>query len=154
MMILAVTLLVLSPAPLSLAAQEAASDDDPADLLGMTLAELWARSAPAEVYPLRGEDSSLDDVVFFYADYRYLYLYNNRVWQVRWDRRSTAPVRGLTPGMTPGQVRDAWGEARQEVQNSWYYLLEDRGWPLEARLIFSAEPEGRLTDIYLYRGDF
>lgn len=123
--------------------------------IGLTLAQVWEREAPREVYSLRGNDPFLDDVVLFYGDYHYFYLYGNRVWQIRWDCRFEGTLAGLSLGMSPDEVVLHWGEADERAENSWFYVLEDRGWPQEARLVFDENEEGEsfLTDIYVYRGD-
>jgi hypothetical protein len=107
---------------------------------------------PQSMFSFRGTEESRDDVVFYYADHTYLFWYKDRVWQVRWDRRSTTGFRGLVPGMSRQEV-EAVVKERPLVTSgdSVYFDLVSQSFPVRVRLVFAGSS---LTDIYVYRSDF
>jgi hypothetical protein len=132
----------------SLTAQE--SLDLPA-LIGLTLEEAFQNlGAPAQVYAVRGSQEGQDDVVFYYANHLYLFWFQNRVWQVRSDRRFAGEVFSLTMGASPQQVTRIMGRPLKEFEDSLVFHIEDRGYPVQARFYFE---DGALNDVYCYRGD-
>jgi len=144
--ILASTLLMLlGAAPY---AEEAL--DVPA-LIGLTLEEAQeSLGAPAEVYALRGETPEEDDVVFYYPGHLYLFWFENRVWQVRLDSRFPGEVFSFSMGASRQQVIDALGRPILQFPDSLVFHIEDRGYPIQARLYFD---ESGLVDLYCFRGD-
>ena len=59
-------------------------DDDPADLLGLTLADSFSRfGPPTSVGAVRGDAAWQDDVAFLYSKGYTLFFYGDRVWQLR-----------------------------------------------------------------------
>jgi hypothetical protein len=106
---------------------------------------------PISMFALRGERDWQDDVVFFYPDYRYHYWYEDRVWQVRYDHRFAGDVGGARPGMSVADLTSVFGEPHYIGEDSLYYDLVDRGFPVRARFFFK---DGAVYDIYLYRSDF
>ena len=145
-LVLAVAVGLIPGTPLS--AQEAA--DLPA-LLGLTLAQAYEQlGPPAEVYVLRGTEPEQDDVVFYYASHLYLFWFRNRVWQVRTDRRFSGQVFSLSMGVSRRQVIETLGRPILEFEDSLVFHLEDRGYPVQARLYFE---DGALSDVYCFRGD-
>ncbi len=133
-------------------------------LIGMGLSDAFATlGAPAEVFAFRGAENRLDDVVFYFASNLYVFWYENRIWQVRADGRYGGAFLGLRMGWTREQVVAAVGRPFQEVAESLVFFLPDasllpgaggrnRGlYPLRLRAFFQ---EGKLADLYLYRGDF
>jgi hypothetical protein len=127
-------------------------DLDTADDLGLVLSEAVDRfGLPQKMYPLRGEEAWQDDVVFFYPDYRYLYWFQDRVWQLRFDHRYEGAVGGARPGMNREELQDLLGIAHYQDDANLYYDLVDRGFPVRARFFFR---DGILYDIYVYRSDF
>lgn len=107
--------------------------------------------APDRLLVVRGPDEALDDVVFFYEPGFHLFWYEDRVWQVRLDARHQGRVEGIELGWTPDQVRAVLGAPDFVLHDSIIYELPDRGYPVRMRLFFD---EGRLFDLYVYRGDF
>ena len=143
---LAAFLLLAALAPVSPAAY------DLTGLLGLDPAGAQERlGAPAEIRSWRGDSPEEDNVLFYYADHLYLFWFRNRVWQVRLDGRSGDSFRNLTMGMTRADVLIQWGSPPYEVEGSWIYDLEDRGWPVRARLFFD---DDTLSDLYVYRSDW
>jgi len=123
------------------------------DRLGWTLFQaIEDLGSPNEVFPLRGEQSWHDDVVFYYdSDHFYLFWWDNRVWQIRFDKRYTGLILGLSMGTARKDVLAALGTAFMETDKDVYYQLPDRGFPVRARLVFEKE---KLVDVYIYRSDF
>ncbi len=122
-------------------------------VIGMELkSAVDAFGLPQSMFSFRGTEEARDDVVFYYPDHMYLFWYKDRVWQVRFDRRSTAGFHGLSPGMTRQEVEGAVRE-RPLVSSgdSLYFDLDAEGFPVRVRLVFA---ESDLTDIYVYRSDF
>jgi hypothetical protein len=130
----------------------AAEDFDPASLIGLDLpGAVGALGLPQKMFAYRGVEEGQDNVVFYYSDYRYLFWYKDRVWQVRCDRRFAGQVFGLTLGMSREDVEKA--SPRQLVPNgdSLYFDVDGAKYPLRVRLVFAAN---LLTDLYVYRSDF
>jgi hypothetical protein len=124
----------------------------PALLLGMTLETAVAEfGAPGQVFPVRGQEAWEDDVVFYYADHSYLFWFRDRVWQVRVDRRFSGSILGLKMGESREKVQSVLGIPFHADNDSEIFILPDRGFPVRARLFFTAD---ELSDIYVYRGDF
>jgi hypothetical protein len=138
----------------------AAEDFDPIALIGLDLpGAVGALGLPQKMFAYRGVEEGQDNVVFYYPDYRYLFWYKDRVWQVRCDRRFTGQVLGLSLGMSRDEVEKisatypAPSSQRQLVENgdSLYFDLDGEKYPLRVRLVFAAN---LLTDLYVYRSDF
>jgi hypothetical protein len=120
-------------------------------LVGLTLEEAHQRlGVPDQVYALRGEDRSQDDVVYYYENHLYLFWFQNRVWQVRADGRFGGRVFSLPMRASRKRVLEVLGEPILEFPDSLVFHIEDRGYPVKARLYFE---EGLLSDVYVFRGD-
>jgi hypothetical protein len=139
---------------LALAAAGAAADaaDDPTVLIGMDPAQLVAAlGAPREIFAWRGMEPSEDDIVVFYPDFRYVFWFQSRVWQVRFDRRYAGSVLGFSIGMERAEAQ-ARGQGRLEDRDGSLYLALDTGpYPLRVRL---AMDDDRIADIYVFRSDW
>jgi hypothetical protein len=139
---------------LVLAAVAAAADgaDDPTALIGMNPAQVVAAlGAPREIFSWRGAEPAEDDIVFFYPDFRYVFWFQSRVWQVRFDRRYAGSVLGFSIGMVRAEA-EARGQGRLEEREGSLYLALDTGpYPLRVRL---AVIDDRIADIYVYRSDW
>lgn len=134
------------------AAGGAAADFDLTQYIGLDLkSALETLGAPQEVFSHRGPEESLDDVVFYYPDYVYLFWYRNRVWQVRCDRRFVLPLFGVAMGM-PREVIERTSTRQLSAKgDSLYFDVDDGKYPLRVRLVFSNDA---LSDLYVYRSDF
>jgi hypothetical protein len=121
--------------------------------IGYTLVQATEEfGSPTEVFSLRGEQPWHDDVVFYYdTDHFYLFWWDNRVWQIRFDQRYTGQVVGVHMGEARAEIKKLLGNAFHETDQDLYYQLPDRGFPVRARLVFAKD---KLSDIYLYRSDF
>jgi hypothetical protein len=120
-------------------------------LIGLTLEEVYQElGPPGEVFALRGDKPGQDDVVFYYPSHLYLFWFQNRVWQARVDGRFPGKVFSLPPGSSRQQAIEAMGRPILEFPDSLVFHIEDRGYPIQARLYFD---EGGLADVYCFRGD-
>jgi len=139
---------------LVLAAVGAAADgtNDPTVLIGMDPVRLVAAlGAPREIFSWRGAEPAEDDIVFFYPDFRYVFWFQSRVWQVRFDRRYAGSVLGFSIGMERAEA-EARGQGRlEECEGSLYLALDTGPYPLRVRL---AVIDDRIADIYVYRSDW
>lgn len=151
---LPLTLAALGLAAASWAQEPAPQELDLPALVGLTLPQALERFGPPEqVFAVRGEESWQDDVVFYYREHLYLFWYQNRVWQARLDEHHAGGFlawRALTMGRSREEVLGLLGPPMRELGESLVYHLEDRGYPVRLRLYFR---EGRLADVYCYRGD-
>jgi len=123
-------------------------------VIGLQLkAAVDALGLPQSMFTYRGTDPTRDDVVFFYpADHMYLFWYKDRVWQVRYDRRATAVVHGVSVGMSRAAVEAAVpGRPLVADGDSLYVDLDSASFPTRMRIVFA---EDTVTDLYVYRSDF
>jgi len=142
------------PVMLALVALPAAADRiEAAGVLGMQLKPvLDAFGLPQSMFTFRGSDETRDDVVFYYPDHMYLFWYKDRVWQVRFDRRASAVIHGVSPGMSRIEVEAAVPERPLVASgDSLYFDLDAASFPVRVRLAFAGDA---VSDIYVYRSDF
>jgi hypothetical protein len=129
-----------------------AEEIEPLRLIGLEIKDAVAACGlPQEMFSFRGPEESLDNVVFYYPDHRYLFWYKNRVWQVRCDRRFTGAVLGFTLGMTREAAEKSSPWVLVPSGDSLYFDLEEASFPVRVRLVFTSS---QLTDVYVYRSDF
>jgi hypothetical protein len=135
-------------APLLLAVSVAlGAQEDPAQIVGLTLESVYARyGVPESVYAVRGAEEWQDDVVFVYQD-RDLYVFRDRVWQV-----GLKSALGISLGDSAGMAFLMLGEGVQSFDGRLIYSLPSRSWPLQLRL--DLDEAGKVTAIYIYRSDF
>ncbi len=134
------------------AGSAAAGPDDPIDLIGMDPAQLTAAlGAPREIFTWRAADPIEDDIVFFYPDFRYVFWFQSRVWQVRFDNRYAGTVLGFSIGMRRSDVEAAGRGTLQESADSLFLSLDTGRYPVRVRL---AMLDDRVDDIYVYRSDW
>ena len=121
--------------------------------LGWTLDEAlsWL-GPPASMFPFRGDVAEEDNVVFFYPDSRYLFWFNDRVWQLRADENWKGEVDGVAMGMKRSQIDRLWGAPINDWDENPTWTLPDRGYPVRIRLYF--DDNDRLVDLYVYRSDW
>jgi hypothetical protein len=122
------------------------------ELLGLTLADaITSFGPPQHVYPVRGDRPWKDDVVFFYSTHLYLYWYDDRVWQIRFDEHFEGSFLGLSMGEDRTAAARKLGKPLAAKDDWDIFQLSDRGFPVRARLFYTA---GRISDVYIYRSDF
>ncbi len=110
-----------------------------------------ALGAPAGIFTQRGAVPNEDDVVFFYPDFRYVFWFGNRIWQVSYDRRYAGTVLGFSIGMGRAEAEAAAPGRLKESEGSLYLSVDTGPFPVRVRL---AMVDGRITDIYVYRSDW
>jgi len=138
---------------LPLSAQNPSLPENPSDMIGMTLEQAAdLLGLPVRVYASRGEESWQDDVVFVYDDHVSLYWFQDRVWQVRFDPGFEGSAGGLKIGTDREQVSRVLGVSPSSPdEDGEVFVLSRRGIPLRLQVFYR---EGRVYDVYLYRGDF
>jgi hypothetical protein len=126
--------------------------DDPSGLLGMGLAEAVATwGSPVAVSVVRGPDPWQDDVVFEYPQAFSLFLFGNRVWQIRFMSGYQGSIWGIFPGDDSDKIISLHGQPGLSSGDSLVYRLPWKGYPVHLRIVLT---EGRASDFYLYRADF
>jgi hypothetical protein len=140
-------LLAILAIPLGAAvAQTLPETEDPVELIGLSIAELYTRYGPPEsVYAARGLETWQDDAVFVYGSTEY-YLYWDRVWQVKVDA-----VKSIRVGNRRGVIPLVLGEGALELDTCTLYPLNGLSWPMMLR--FNVNSAGLITGIYIYRTD-
>lgn len=127
-------------------------DDDPASLLGLAVAEAIGRFGPPEsVYAVRGAEEWQDDVAFRYQEGTTLFLYGDRLWQLRFAAPYAGSIYGLFLGDPADKAYSLLGEPYERGETSLVYRMPYQGYPVRLRLDLA---EGKLADIYVYRADF
>jgi hypothetical protein len=127
-------------------------DDDPAPLLGLGLAESLARfGAPASVYAVRGDATWQDDVAFAYGPGYTLFLYGNKLWQLRFSKPYAGSIYGLFLGDDSAKALSILGQPFEASPGSLVYRMPYKSYPVKLRL---ALVDDRIVDAYLYRADF
>lgn len=135
-----------------LAVPAAADSVEAARAIGMDLKSAVENfGLPQRMFTFRGTEESRDDVVFYYPDHMYLFWFKERVWQVRYDRRSQAIVHGVSLGMSRQEVEAAVSERPLVASGDSLYFDLTGSWPVRVRLVFAGSA---LSDIYVYRSDF
>jgi hypothetical protein len=144
-LLLAFLLLLVLPAG-------ADSSFEPTRAIGMGLkSAVETFGLPQSMFSFRGSEEARDDVVFYYPDHMYLFWYKDKVWQVRYDRRSTAVVHGVSLGMNRQEVEAAVPERPLMTHGDSLYFDLAGSFPVRVRLVFAGST---LSDIYVYRSDF
>ncbi len=143
--------LLLSSSAYAQAERSGAPPSGP-ELLGMQLDQaVESFGPPQHVYSVRGDRTWQDDVVFFYSTHLYLYWFDDRVWQVRFDEHFEGTFLGLAMGASRADTTGVLGKSIAAESDWEIFQLPDRGFPVRARLFFTA---GKLSDAYIYRSDF
>lgn len=129
---------------------------EPVSFLGAEISDLFsAEQIPQEIFPNRGIEPDEDNVVFYYRGGFYLFLYKNRVWQVRYDRTSEELPLDLIIGEGRSYLLTRLMEEEMiplsSDDDSVTFQLLESPWPVRMTLYFS---EDRLDDLYIYRADF
>lgn len=135
----------LSPSPAIL-------DDDPSSLLGLSLGDALSRfGPPASVGAVRGEAAWQDDVAFLYGSGYTLFLYGDRVWQLRLTKPYVGSIYGLFLGDGSDKAVSVLGQPYESGPSFLLYRMPYKSYPVRLRL---ALLEDRIAEAYLYRADF
>lgn len=141
------------PSTISTATIEQLVPEDPAALLGYTPAEVFNRfGAPARVFAVRGAEAWQDDVVFDYGGGFSLFLFMDRVWQVRLAEPFARPILGFSIGATPDRIAASLGSPAATTANGYEWVLPGAAWPERLRGI--VDVSGTIRELYIYRADF
>ena len=125
----------------------------PTVFLGMSPGKaLNALGVPERVFPVRGLEAWQDDVVFEFLDGLSLFLFDDKVWQVRISDPYSLPVLGFILGGTEDQLTKALGFPPEIVDGDLEWKLTGEAWPIRLRAIISEG--GSIREIYVYRADF
>ncbi|OHD12377.1 MAG: hypothetical protein A2Z96_02195 [Spirochaetes bacterium GWB1_48_6] len=136
--------------PVALFSQEVETWDV-TQLLGLTPPQaMEILGIPTEIYPLKVTETQWQPILY-YPKNIYLFLHQNRVWQLRLDNRYTEAFQGIKMGMGKLEIVELMGPPLGEEETFLIYNLKYKNFPRRLRLILS---EGKLTDIFVYRSDF
>lgn len=125
----------------------------PSLMLGMNPGEAIERlGSPVRVYAVRGPEAWQDDVVFEYADGLSLFLFADRVWQVRIADPYPFPVLGFVLGGTLAAMAELLGPPALESNGEPEWMLAGEAWPVRLRAL--PREDGSIREIYVYRADF
>lgn len=123
-----------------------------ASALGMSPEEAYRMyGPPSYIYIEDGPASWQDDIVFYYSDNSYMYWFNSRVWQIRFDNRHRDPVFGVRMGTNMEAARAALGKPLSSSATELLYPVGELDFPVRAKFVFSTEG---LINVYIYRSDF
>ncbi|MDX9898246.1 MAG: hypothetical protein RBT62_04960 [Spirochaetia bacterium] len=127
--------------------------EDPGVLLGLSPAQAIERfGSPLSVFAIRGEAAWQDDVVFDYGGGFSLFLFKDRVWQIRVAEPYASPVLGFVVGSSSDRAASALGSPALELAGAYEWVLPGEAWPVRLRGIVDAS--GAIREIYIYRADF
>jgi hypothetical protein len=144
--------LCLAAATSLLADQAPILDDDPAPMLGLSLGDSLARfGAPSSVGAVRGEAAWQDDVAFVYSAGYTIFLYGDRLWQIRFSKPYAGSIYGLFIGDDSGKALSSLGQPYEGGADYLVFRMPYKSYPVRLRL---ALQDGRISDAYLYRADF
>jgi len=120
--------------------------EDPAELIGMTLLELYQNyGVPKLVYAVRGVAAWQDDVVFVYDNAEF-FIFGARVWQLK-----VSSVYNIKNGDTKAAVTKVLGEGRL-FEGYTLFQQPGKAWPIMLRVNWDSS--GRVSGLYIYRSDF
>lgn len=125
-------------------------------ILGSEIEQIFhSEIIPSEIFSNRGVEADEDNVVFYYNSGVYLFLFNNRVWQVRYDRTFEGDFLDLKMGQERGEILSHYLETELiPISSGDDYLtfeLDDAPYPVRMKLFFL---DDILDDLYIYRADF
>lgn len=141
-----------APAIPAIPAAPAILDDDPAALLGLTLADSFSRfGPPSSVGSIRGDAAWQDDVAFLYSKGYTLFLYGDRVWQFRFTKPYSGSIYGLFLGDGSDKALSVLGQPFESGPSYLLYRMPYKSYPVRLRLVLQA---GVISEAYLYRADF
>lgn len=122
------------------------------EYIGYTPAEIIATfGAPDYIYSDRGAREEEDDIIMFYENRLYIYLNQNRVWQLRVDENFKDSVLKVNIGDKRDTVLEILGEPYKTYDDSTVYQRPDAGFPIFLRIYYNLD---KVNDIYLFRGDY
>jgi hypothetical protein len=127
-------------------------DDDPAPLLGIGLGESFSKfGAPSSVFALRGTEAWQDDVAFVYGTGYTLFMYGDRLWQLRFAKPYAGSIYGLFLADGSDKALSILGQPYESGPGFLVYRMPFKSYPVRLKL---ALQDDRIVDAYLYRADF
>ena len=95
---------------------------------------------PDDLMPMRGESEAEDCIVVNYNDGMSFILWENRVKEIRADKRYRGSIFGLYMGMTPTDARTALGiDPKEEMSGELIFHKLDTMLPVKIHLFFHAD---------------
>lgn len=144
-----------SASPLSASANAAAPqilDDDPSPYLGLGLADIFSRfGVPSSVCAIRGDEAWQDDVAFVYGSGYSLFIYGDKVWQLRLTKPYAGSIYGIFIGDPSSKALSILGQPYEASPLALAYRMPYKSYPVKLRLVLQ---DDRIVDAYLYRADF
>ena len=141
----------LAGAPATVSAPAILSDD-PASLLGLDLGESFSRfGPPASAFAIRGDEAWQDDVAFAYSAGYTLFIYGDRLWQLRFTKPYSGSIYGLFLGDASDKALSILGQPYESGAAYLLYRMPFKSYPVRLRLVLQ---DDRIVDAYLYRADF
>jgi hypothetical protein len=126
--------------------------DDPSDLLGLQLGESLSHfGSPSSVYAVRGDEDWQDDVAFSYSQGYTLFLFKDRLWQLRFTKPYSGSIFGLFIGDDSAKALSILGQPYESGSDFLVYRMPYKSYPVRLRLALRGD---RVEDAYLYRADF
>ena len=122
--------------------------DNPIGYIGVgeeTARTFW--DDPTEITPVIGPS---EREIYFPSRGVTLGIYQDRVWQVRFDETSSLSWNRLKSGVPREEVRKILGIPYYSSRLWDLYLLPGESWPLRLRIFYR---DAEAFDFYLYRGD-
>jgi hypothetical protein len=127
-------------------------DDDPSPYLGLGLADLFSRfGVPSSVCAIRGDEAWQDDVAFVYGSGYSLFVYGDKVWQLRLTKPYAGSIYGLFIGDLSSKALSILGQPYETSQSGLAYRMPYKSYPIKLKLVIQ---DDRIVDAYLYRADF
>jgi hypothetical protein len=127
-------------------------DDDPAVMLGLSLGDSLMRfGAPNSVGAVRGDAAWQDDVAFIYSAGYTIFLYGDRLWQIRFTKPYAGSIYGLFIGDDSAKVLSILGQPYESGAGFLVYRMPYKAYPVRLRLVMQNDC---ITDAYLFRADF
>jgi len=127
-------------------------DDDPSELLGMSLGDSFGFfGAPGSVGAIRGDEAWQDDVAFLYSEGYALFLYGDRLWQLRFTKPYAGSIYGLFLGDDSAKALSILGQPYESGPGFLLFRMPYKSYPVRLRLSLQ---EDRISEAYLFRADF
>lgn len=127
--------------------------EDPGILLGLNPAQAIERfGSPLSVFAIRGEAAWQDDVVFDYGGGFSLFMFKDRVWQIRVAEPYADPILGFVVGSSKERAASSLGTPSLSVEGAYEWVLPGEAWPVRLRGI--VDESGIIREVYIYRADF
>lgn len=117
------------------------------DLLNLSSRSLFLKQGyPDDLVPTRGETEEEDGITVIYNEGISFLLWENRVKEIRADKRYRGSIFGLYMGMTPKQVCTALGISPQkELPGEMIFHKTDGSFPVQIHLFFYSDKLVNIT---------